>query len=673
MTQRQFPIIQKADLVWQDGLPVSSKYGDVYFSVEDGLEESLHVFLDGNRIAERFRALTTQSFHIFETGFGTGLNALLSINCWLKEAPTDARLYYTSIEKYPLCKEDLMRALALWPALQEVRKAFLEQYPPLVYGMHRLCLFEGRVELTLIFMDVVEALDALVLTSHSCYEKHYQRALVDAWYLDGFAPSKNADMWQPVLFERMAMLSRIGAGIASFTVARQVKDALTQNGFHIEKRPGFGKKRECLSGLYRPHDTTLPSQRRYPKARTPWHRPFADKMPPKRLAIIGAGLSGAMLAYALRGRGLDVRVFEAGKSSGSGGSGNPQAVLYPRFSAYRSPLVEWLLQAYLHARNHYPMLMQRFAIPGALDGIVILDEHKNVDYKDAEQRAYLEATPELAVYLDAKKLSELTGFLLQKEGLWVPGAGWLDAGILCERLLHASGAGIFYNTAITNLEYDKASAAWQTDKDWQADAVVLCNASAAVHFAQTAHLPMKAIAGQLSFIAPTKALQGLRVPLCGEGHVLPVYQERQALGATYHPKGGVFDEGRDNKANLAKLAKLGLIELSEEHIVGSWAAMRAATPDYLPLVGPVAIPESFKTRYARFSKNAKDWLPEAPLYHPNLYIMAGFGSRGLTSVPLAAEYLKNLILSEPSCLTNALEQAVSPQRFLYRALCRSAL
>lgn len=673
MTNRQFPIIQKADLAWRDGLPVSSRYGDVYFSVEDGLKESLHVFLDGNRIAERFRALKTKGFYILETGFGTGLNALLSIECWLKEAPKDARLYYTSIEKHPLCKEDLTRALALWPALQEVRDALLEQYPPLVHGMHRLSLFEGRVELTLIFMDVVEALDALLLTSHPCYEKHYQRALVDAWYLDGFAPSKNADMWQPVLFERMAMLSRIGAGIASFTVARQVKDALTQNGFHIEKRRGFGKKRECLSGLYRPDDTTLATQRRYPKARTPWHRPLADQMSPKRLAIVGAGLSGAMLAYALRGRGLDIRVFEAGKSSASGGSGNPQAVLYPRFSAYRSPLVEWLLHAYLHAKNYYPKLMQRFAIPGALDGIVILDEHNDVDYQDGLQRAYIEANPELVAYFDAKKLSELTGLLLQKDGIWVPGAGWLDAGVLCERLLEASGAELLYNTAIKTLEYDYSNAEWQIESCWKADVVVLCNASAVVDFTQTAHLPMKAIAGQLSFIAPTEALQGLRVPLCGEGHLLPVYQERQALGATYHPKGGILDEGRDNKVNLAKLAKLGLIELSEEHIVGSWAAMRAATPDYLPLVGPVAIPESFKTRYARFSKNAKDWLPEAPLYHPSLYIMAGFGSRGLTSTPLAAEYLKNLILGEPSCLTNALEQAVSPQRFLYRALCRSAL
>lgn len=670
MTHAQFPILEKAELAWRDGLPVSLQYDDVYFSAEDGLQESMHVFLDGNRINERFRQVSSESFYIIETGFGTGLNALLTMACWLKEAPEHACLYYTSIEKHPLTQKDLARALALWPALQEVRDVLLEHFPPVVHGMHRLRLFDGRVELTLMFMNVMEAFDALLLTAHPHYEKKYQPVLVDAWYLDGFAPSKNTQMWQTVLFERMAMLSCEQTTLASFTVARPVKDALKEHGFHITKRPGFGKKRECLSAQYRPASPLENPRYRYPKARTPWHRPLANQIPPKTVAIIGAGLSGAMLAYVLRNKGLDVRVYEAGHAAATEGSGNRQAVLYPRFSAYRSPLVEWLLQAYLYAKDQYQTLMQRLAVPGNLDGIVILDEHKDTDYQSPVQQAYLKAHPELAEFLDAKSVSEKIGIPMDKEGFWVLGAGWLDAKILCERLLLASGADLFYDTTISHLEYDCNQGKWQIDALWQADAVVLCNASAAVQFSQTAHLPMKAIWGQLSFIEPEASWQALRLPLCGEGHLLPIYQGRQALGATYHPKGGAIDIERDNQANLAKLARLGMQDSATANVLDSWLAARAATPDYLPLVGSVALPQSFRQHYARFAKNAKEGLFDGPSYHPNLYIMAGFGSRGLTSIPLAATYLKSLLMGEPAPLSYRQQQAISPQRFLYRALCR---
>lgn len=673
MSQTVFPILQAADIKWREGLPVSRAYGDVYFSLDGGLEESTHVFLEGNNLSARFRALKAKQFYILETGFGSGLNALLTFKLWLDCAPKEACLFYTSIEKHPFTLNDLIQALSLWPQLEPVMEPFVRQYPALVHGMHRLSLFDGRVELTLMFMDVTQALDALLQSAHPNYEAYYQPALIDAWFLDGFAPSKNAEMWQSLIFERMAMLSKDETSVASFTVARQVKEALTQNGFQIQKRPGFGKKRECLSARYRPIAKSDASQRRYNKARTPWHRPFAQKVSPKQIAIIGAGLSGAMLAYSLRNKGLDIRVYEASSTAGSGGSGNAQAVLYPRFSAYRSALTEWFLQAFLFAKQQYPELMKRFSIPGSLEGIAILSEQSDIDYADDAQRSYLESHFDLLRYLDAEQLSNLTGVELNQSGIWVLGAGWLDAKILCQRLLEASGARLIYNSPLEDLQYDAPVSKWDINGTWQADAVVLCNAFAARHFAQTAHLPLKAIPGQLSFITPSEDLQGLRMPLCGEGHVLPVYEQRQALGATYHPKGGAIDTDLDNQRNLDKLSKLGLVNFKKPHVIGAWSASRAVTPDYLPILGPVAVCDAFKEIYAPFRKNAKAWVGEPPVYYPGLYAMAGFGSRGLTSAPLAAQYLKNLILGEPSCLTQALEQALSAQRFMYRALCRNAL
>ena len=174
-----------AQLDWQDGQPVSLAFGDVYFSRASGLDETRHVFLRHNRLAERFAALPAHGqFTIAETGFGTGLNFLCAWEHFLERAPADARLHFISAEKFPLTPRDLAQALALWPQLAGLAQQLLAQYQSLPPGWHRLLLNQGRVTLTLLIGDVLEVLPEV-------------DARVDAWFLDGFAPSKNPDMWQP--------------------------------------------------------------------------------------------------------------------------------------------------------------------------------------------------------------------------------------------------------------------------------------------------------------------------------------------------------------------------------------------------------------------------------------------------------------------------------------------
>ncbi len=225
-----------AKLEWRDGQPYASTFQDVYFSSDNGLLETDYVFLQGNALQSRWQTLNTPHFTIAETGFGTGLNFLSAIKLWLEVAPATAMLHYISTEKHPLSLQDLTSALALWPTLAEFSDHLLENYEKLLQGNQALDLFQNRVCLSLLVGDATTQLRQI-------------HGAVDAWFLDGFSPAKNPDMWQTELFQQMARLSAVGSTFATFTSAGHVRRNLAAAGFNTQKRAGFGKKREMLQGI----------------------------------------------------------------------------------------------------------------------------------------------------------------------------------------------------------------------------------------------------------------------------------------------------------------------------------------------------------------------------------------------------------------------------------------
>ena len=322
-------------LTWNDTSPHSDAFDDVYFSREDGRAETEHVFLEANQLAERFAAWqTSRAFVIGETGFGTGLNMLCAWACFEQHAPEGARLHLLSTEKFPLSREALTRALSAWPSLASYSQALCALWPDAVSGIHRLHLSE-RVTLDLHFGDTTERLDLL-------------DGQVDAWFLDGFAPSKNPDMWQPALFEAMAARSRPGATFATFTCAGIVKRGLKAAGFHWKKVPGFGRKREMLSGGI----DTPPSDSR--RSVTPWFTPPAHHDSP-HVVVIGAGLAGSSVAAALAKRGKRVTVIER-EAPGAGGSGNRQGALYVKLAVDTNLQSRFYLAGLLYSQRRFEQL-----------------------------------------------------------------------------------------------------------------------------------------------------------------------------------------------------------------------------------------------------------------------------------------------------------------------------
>ncbi len=233
--------MQKPILEWRSlhpqGIPqpYSRVFQDVYYSSDNGLLETDYVFLQGNQLTQRWQQLSSSDFTIIETGFGTGLNFLCAAQLWLQVAPKDALLHFVSVEKYPLSSQEMAAAQQAWPELSHLCDPFLGQYESLMG--ESVLLFDGRVRLTLLLGDATECLSQF-------------KTPADAWFLDGFSPAKNPDMWQPALFAQVARLSKTDTTLATFTSAGMVKRGLQSVGFKVNKKAGFGKKREMLTGHF---------------------------------------------------------------------------------------------------------------------------------------------------------------------------------------------------------------------------------------------------------------------------------------------------------------------------------------------------------------------------------------------------------------------------------------
>ena len=216
-----------ADLTWMAGdAPYSRCFGDRYFSSKDGQAETRAVFLAGNGLPERWH--DKAHFHIAELGFGTGLNFLETLALWQSRASAQATLTYTSFELYPLMRDEMARALANWPDLAPLAALLLGQWPATSQQF-------GNVSLELIKGDARKTLPQWNGTA-------------DAWYLDGFSPAKNPQLWEKDLMQNVFDHTSAGGSFSTYTAAGFVRRNLQEAGFTVERMPGHGNKRERLQG-----------------------------------------------------------------------------------------------------------------------------------------------------------------------------------------------------------------------------------------------------------------------------------------------------------------------------------------------------------------------------------------------------------------------------------------
>ncbi len=647
--------IDTAELDWKDGLtPVSRRFHDVYFSAEDGLEESRYVFLRGNGLPDAWRR--KDRFCICETGFGSGLNFLATWDLWRRHRPKGAELHYLSLEAYPMTRGDMAQALAPWAELIDLTSMLLPLYPDPQPGFHRIALPDG-ITLTLMVGDVIAML-------RECEAK------IDAWYLDGFSPAQNPDMWQEAMFAEMARLSADGATAATFTSAGHVRSNLEANGFEVTRVPGFGRKRHMTEARF--HGAEAPLQK------APWYTTPSPHEGDHKVVVLGAGIAGASTAFAFARRGWDVQVIDRHDGIAQEASGNPEGMLMPRFAVDQTPEGRFYGEAFRATLQGLQSLIADGAeIPHDLCGVLQFARDEK-EHRRLQALAKDQTLPESMMrWVTAREAKELAGVSVSHAALYYPNGGWIAPRAFCEALLR--DVPVHTGIAIEQIEYDNAE--WRL-KDArgvvmaQAPVFVLANGIDALRFGQVSWLPLQAFRGQMSLVPETETSRSLKSVLSFGSYMIPSRDGRHAIGATYDKvssrNGQPAVKRSDHKKNVdginAFLPDLIGGDLTPE--VRGRAALRCTTPDRHPVAGPVPDADYYRTAYERFRHGPLGAFPE-PQYLPGLYAHVALGSRGLTTALISAELIASQVCGAPLPLEKSIVDTLHPARFLMRQIKRS--
>lgn len=683
----------------------SSRFDDLYYAANAGAEESAHVFIDGNRLSERFSQLfkdhqhagESQSrqksyFTIAETGFGTGLNFVVACKHWLSaranlssaKAPC---LYYFATERYPLTAPAMRWAWAQYNPLPDISAEFLTQYVNPHGAGQTLSLYGGSVKLCILYGSSDEALTQLPSYPVGC---ELDTLTVDAWFLDGFAPSVNPDMWQDTVMAHIGRLSVTGSTVATFSVARAVKDGLKQAGFALEKTPGFGKKREMLRG--RMMTAAIDSASSQTTANVYYSRSSVQPTTTnKTVVVIGAGIAGCTVANSLASRGWKVDLIERGAHLAYAASGNTQVVLHQKATANRSELNDFHTLAVNYAYNRYIAMQSTLGADIGLQALLQLTDHCGKDhtrwpgaYQETLKTLELDELP--YYWLSPQAASRVAGISLNQSAYCFHNGVWVNPSSLCRQLVQHSNIQLHLNTDVqelrsaNNLDSSnthglKAWAVFTADKRVDCDKVVLACGNSSHLWPQTDQMPIKSLRGQVTLLPSTESLQGLQSIVCGDGFLLPAKSGRHLIGATYH-HGSDCDgvSNADHQQNVAQLRALcpSVEALSDSAIAGleGRASVRATTPDYLPLIGAVPNVEKYRQCYSDLRRNARRQMNTPPAYYDGLYITAAYGSRGFSGAWLGAELLSAEINGEPCPIPNSIRESVHPARFVIRQLKR---
>lgn len=625
------PALTHASIQYTDnGTPFSSEYEDVYHSSEGGPGQAWHVFLQGNLLPQRWAK--RPCFTILETGFGLGLNFLCTWANWQQDPERCAQLHFISFEKHPFQQADLQHLHQAWPEFAALTQQLHQQWPLLAAGFHRLSFAEGRVSLTLVLGDALEWLPQLV-------------AEVDAFYLDGFSPSKNPDLWSERLFHQIARLAHPEATAATYTVAATVRHGLERAGFHVEKCPGFGGKRDCLRARH-----TRPKPQRLKTTTS------------KTAIILGAGIAGTSIAHHLAKRDWQLTLIDRQAEPGKETSGNLAGIVAPILSLDDNLQARLARACIDYNLRLLPQLPSHFAWgqPGVLQ--LALDAEQ--EQRQKEIISALQLPAQFAQYVDQNQASELAGTRMPCGGWWFPQGAWISPPQLCVALAEHPNIHPHYQRDIRRIE--KHSDGWCVfDKTGQAIAsaeiLILANGCDATQFAP--QLSIQGLRRQVSHI-PAKTLPDLQIVLCRDGYLTPALDGVACLGASQDSLASdLMPSLPAHQDNLSKLAQLlpdyPVSSIDPQHLSGR-VGRRPSTPDRLPLVG--AIPD-----FAQTPQGGVSQLHQIPRIE-GLYGLLGFGARGLTWAGLSAELLACQLCGEPLPLDKKLVEAVDPARFWLREL-----
>ena len=632
----------------ESGTPMSPEYGDVYHSAASGPGQALHVFLRGNDLPARWA--NAKIFSIVETGFGLGLNFLATWHAWRHDPQRCERLHFVSIERHPFTTDHLAvlhPRFAEYASLSTILRA---AWPALVPGMHRLHFDDGRVTLTLVFADIANALEQLLVGA-------------DAFYLDGFTPERNPDMWSAQNMKALARLAQPGATLATWSVARPVRDALAAAGFDVDKRAGFGGKRDMLVGHFAPRWPMYPQ------------RVAPPKYPDKRAIVVGAGLAGTAVASRLAARGWSVDLVE--RAHAAAASSLRAGVFQPHVSRDDCLLSRFTRAGYLYAQAQWPASFDpAAAAPWPRSGVLQLADGADNEARVAGTAALLGYPTDYAQFATRDAASALAGCNVAIGGWWFPRAGWVPPATIVKLQIAAAGPRV-----TLRLEHE-ISALEHVGGQWrvrgaasaivaQAPVVVLANAGDAARIADLGVDSLRSVRGQQSYL-PAPPFAAPRVVIGGDGYVLPEHEGIAVCGATYDlDRMDTVQDAASHALNVSRVERMlpgSTAQVDPAHLDGG-VGIRCVATDRMPMLGAMVDVAAARAQAAALTGAHLADLPR----RAGLYGAFAFASRGLTWTLLAAELLASQIDGEPLPVERALVAAIDPGRFILHRLRRRKL
>lgn len=657
--------IRHADISFKEnGTPVSNAFDDVYFSKDNGLAETDYVFLQQNGLPEHWHNHRENHFVIAETGFGTGLNFLTAGVRFtqFRDKNPDSKvkhLHFISVEKFPLQQNALRQALAQWPELAPLSEQLITQYPQAVAGCHRLVFNDGSITLDLWFGDVKDCFPQIVSDNSG---------LVDAWFLDGFAPSKNPQMWQDSLFQQMARLGKPGSSFATFTAAGFVRRGLIQAGYQAKKVKGFGHKRDMLSGTL--EKTQFPARHCYQR-----HTP--QKL--GTVAIVGGGMAAANLAYSLaqHAPGTELHIIDKDATLAQGASGNAQGGFYPLLHSEYSISSEFHALSYLFAAKRYQALAQSHDYAHNFCGL--LQPFFTPDIATRYQKILNSGHwPDTLVhYVNQQQTGEISGLPLEQDAMYFPQGGWINPPSLCKALIDSASAQLELHyhpsTHVCGISREGERFTLDTGAELpEFDTLILCTGTETNLIQGFDEVAIEPVRGQVTQVTSDSTLSELKTVICAKGYLTPAWQGTHCVGSSF-VKQDTDTQVREseNQHNLSLLEYSFGAQAWHQNleVVAARASLRATTRDHLPLVGQMPIKKQHQSLFEQLSKGSK-LETQTELAQPGLFILSGLGSRGLCTAPLAAELLTSQLTGKPLPVSQRVSQALNPNRFWLRKMIK---
>jgi len=575
----------------------SEEFDDLYSSAKGAVAECNHVFIKGNNLKERFENLGENSkFYIGEIGFGIGINFLTTCKSWLDHTKQNQVLEFYSFDKYLFRLSDFKTLNVSCPDLKEYISELERNYPRNIQGAQKISLFGGRIILNLIIGEIDNTQEYIKLMDK-----------VDAWYFDGFSPSKNPDLWSIKLFKCIHKSCHENTTFSTYTSSGLVKNNLTESGFNHSRAMGFSDKRHMLKG-------TVDTQLKKNTSNT-------------KVAVIGSGIAGCVLSYTLAKKGIEVDLYEKSDSICSGASSHELLVTYPRLSAHDTAFGSFTLHSYIFATNFYKQLKTD---TWKKTGVIILN-HDAATEKRQSSLLEKRADGEIYRYIDPDEASEISGIDIKLNGLIYEDAGYILPEEMCKFLIESPKINIFTSSHIKSIKKNREFFNLNIgEKKFEYQNVCVCAGSETANIVDIDGISIKR--GQVTHIESLDNVSRIKLPICAKGYISPRVNNIHLVGSSYSDS---EDTDLSEEEHLYNLNNLKLVIDEEMNVITGQTGHRAVSKDHMPVVG------------------MKD----------GIYINTCHGSRASVTAPISAEIIASMIVDEAPPLMGRELESLSPERF----------